>query len=77
MDQLRVLGAPPLMPSGDFGPSTDALGPNERDGSISGSLSSSGRSCCSYGGSSGDASGLKAFLTFKDLESLPRPNGVS
>lgn len=74
MDQLRVFGAPPLMPSGDFGPSTDALGPNERDGSISGSLSSSG---CSYGGSSGDTSGLKAFLTFKDLESLPRPNGVS
>lgn len=71
MDQLRVFGSPPSMPSGNFGLSPDALGPNERDGSISGSLSSSGLS------SSGDESGLKAFLTFRDLESPPRPNGVS
>lgn len=77
MDQLRVFGPPPSMPSGNFGPFPDALGPNERDESISGWLSSSGVSGCSYGGSSGDEPGLKAFLTFKDLESLPRPNGVS
>lgn len=77
MDQLRAFGAPPSIPSGNFGPSPDAVGPNERDGSIIGSLCSSGRSVCSYGGSSGDASGLKAFLTFRDLESHPRPNGVS
>lgn len=77
MDQLRVFAPPPSMPSGNFGPFPDALGPNERDESISGSVSSSGVSGCSYGGSSGSESGLKAFLTFRDLESLPRPNGVS
>lgn len=77
MDQLRVFGSPPSMPSGNLGPSPDALGLNEGDGSISGSLNSSGVSGCSYGGSSGEESGLKALLTFRDLESLPRPNGVS
>lgn len=48
MDQLRVFGPPPSMPSGSFGPFPDALGPNERDGSISRLLSSSGVSGCSY-----------------------------
>lgn len=77
MDQLRVLGSPPTMSNGNFGPLPDALGSNGRDGGISGLLSPSGVSGCSYGGSSGDEPGLKAFLTFRDLESLPRPNGVS
>lgn len=48
MDQLRVFGSPRSMPSGNLGPSPDALGLNERDGSISGSLSSSKVSGCSY-----------------------------
>lgn len=48
MDQLRVFGPPPSMPSGSFGPFPDALGPNERDGSISRLLGSSGVSGCSY-----------------------------
>lgn len=72
MDQLRVFDAPLSMPSGNFW-----LSPNERDGSILGSLASLRFSDCSHGGSSGDESGLKAFLTLRDLESLPRPNGVS
>lgn len=77
MDQLRFFGVPPSMPSGNFGSSLDGLNPNARDGSIIGSPTPSGVSACSYGGSSGDEPGLKAFLTFRDLESLPRPNGVS
>lgn len=77
MDQLRVFDPPPSIPGGNFGSFPDVLGSNERDASISGLLSSSGVSGCSYGGSSGDEPGLKAFLTFRDLESLPRPNGVS
>ena len=77
MDQLRVFRVPPSMPSGNFGSSLDGLDSNARDGSITGSLASPQASDCSHGGSSGDESGLKAFLTFRDLESLPRPNGVS
>lgn len=77
MDQLRVFGASLPISRANFGPSPDGLSPDKRDGSTIGLLTSSGVSDWSHGGSSGDESGLKAFLTFRDLESLPRPNGVS
>lgn len=77
MDQLRVFGASLSISRVNFGSPPDGLSPDERDGSTIGSLTLSGVSGCSHRGSSGDESDLKAFLTFRDLESLPRPNGVS